>query len=96
MHEAAALLLAEFEREYERIVTKAERHVQVWRGRSLFIHLHPDTYTANQPNPTRQQQRAQEHRCEHCQQGATCSLCGEKCIRLEPPVLMCQGTSVYR
>ena len=29
VHEAAALLLAEFEREYERIVTKAERHVQV-------------------------------------------------------------------
>ena len=29
VHEAAALLLDEFEREYERIVSKAERHVQV-------------------------------------------------------------------
>lgn len=49
MHEAAALLLAEFEREYERIVTKAERHVQVrkrkrGRGRRKGCTSHVETH----------------------------------------------------
>lgn len=34
--------------------------------------------------------KASEHRCSLCK-GHECELCGEKCIRLEPPVLMCQG-----
>lgn len=44
VHEAAALLLGEFEREYERIVSKAERHVQVgdvydYRGMCVYTSL---------------------------------------------------------
>lgn len=62
----------------------------------MLRRISPATTRCSSFRPTRSQmynvrQRAQEHRCEHCQQGATCPLCGEKCIRLEPPVLMCQG-----
>lgn len=31
-----------------------------------------------------------EHNCQLCQ-GQTCAVCGDKCLRLEPPVLMCHG-----
>lgn len=61
-HEAANTLEAEFESDYEKVVTKAEKTVK----------------------------KASEHRCSLCK-GQECELCGEKCIRLEPPVLMCQG-----
>ena len=37
----------------------------------------------------RQQERA--HECSLCQ-GHTCPLCGEKCLKFDPPVLHCAGT----
>lgn len=29
------------------------------------------------------------HACQLCQ-GQTCTLCGDKCLKLEPPVIICQ------
>ena len=29
------------------------------------------------------------HSCQLCQ-GQTCILCGDKCLKLEPPVIICQ------
>jgi hypothetical protein len=67
VHEAAAVMAEEFEREYERVCSKAEKTVL----------------------------KASEHRCDLCQ-GQECELCGEKCIKLDPPVLMCQGQCLQR
>ena len=33
--------------------------------------------------------------CKLCQ-GETCQLCGEKCLKFEPPVLVCHGTCMQR
>eukprot|EP00607_Mallomonas_marina_P005877 CAMPEP_0182439702 /NCGR_PEP_ID=MMETSP1167-20130531/86595_1 /TAXON_ID=2988 /ORGANISM="Mallomonas Sp, Strain CCMP3275" /LENGTH=1396 /DNA_ID=CAMNT_0024633453 /DNA_START=440 /DNA_END=4630 /DNA_ORIENTATION=- len=35
------------------------------------------------------------HECSLCQ-GACCPLCGEKCLKFEPPVLVCHGTCGQR
>lgn len=40
-------------------------------------------------------QKASEHTCALCQ-GQDCGLCGEKCIKLDPPVLLCQGACLQR
>ncbi|CAN0036681.1 unnamed protein product, partial [Choristocarpus tenellus] len=33
--------------------------------------------------------KSQNHTCQLCQ-GQTCTLCGEKCLKMEPPVIFCQ------
>ncbi|CAM9502458.1 unnamed protein product [Chrysoparadoxa australica] len=38
----------------------------------------------------RDSHRRSEHNCQLCQ-GQTCALCGDKCLRLEPSVLICSG-----
>lgn len=40
-------------------------------------------------------QKITDHSCSLCQ-GQQCELCGEKCGRLEPPVLICQGSCYQR
>jgi len=40
-------------------------------------------------------QKASEHTCVLCQ-GQDCELCGEKCIKTDPPVLLCQGPCLQR
>ena len=36
------------------------------------------------------EERKSQHYCEFCQ-GNVCAFCGEKCLRLEPPILVCHG-----
>ncbi|CAM9233171.1 unnamed protein product, partial [Phaeothamnion confervicola] len=62
VHQAAKMLLTEFESEYGKLTARLERDSQ----------------------------RRSEHDCSLCQ-GQTCMLCGDKCLRLEPPVLICHG-----
>eukprot|EP00968_Pinguiococcus_pyrenoidosus_P023976 scaffold4148_cov240-Pinguiococcus_pyrenoidosus.AAC.6 len=39
--------------------------------------------------------RRAKHECPHCQ-GQTCVVCGEKCLKFEPAVLICQGACGQR
>lgn len=43
----------------------------------------------------RQMDRKSTHSCTLCQ-GASCPLCGEKCLKFDPPVLVCHGTCLQR
>ena len=43
----------------------------------------------------REAARREGHECPHCQ-GQTCELCGEKCLKFEPAVLVCQGACNQR
>jgi hypothetical protein len=42
-----------------------------------------------------QMDRKSTHSCTLCQ-GASCPLCGEKCLKFDPPVLVCHGTCLQR
>lgn len=39
--------------------------------------------------------RKSTHSCTLCQ-GSSCPLCGEKCLKFDPPVLVCHGTCMQR
>ena len=39
--------------------------------------------------------RKATHTCTLCQ-GESCPLCGEKCLKFDPPVLVCHGTCLQR
>ena len=43
----------------------------------------------------RDEKRRSEHHCSLCQ-GEECGLCGEKCLKLEPVMLMCSGACNQR
>jgi hypothetical protein len=47
--------------------------------------------TALQERSSKETLRKFEHSCHRCI-GSCCSLCGEKCLKFEPPTIMCYGT----
>lgn len=40
---------------------------------------------------SRESDRKSTHSCTHCN-GMSCQLCGEKCLKFEPPMLVCHGS----
>jgi hypothetical protein len=43
----------------------------------------------------RETERKSTHSCTLCQ-GSSCPLCGEKCLKFDPPVLVCHGTCLQK